>query len=177
MAESVHLNRRGVLFVLSSPSGAGKTTISRMMLESDKDIALYINSPAGIVTGMFAIYDTIQHIAPDVSTVCIGMVIGAGEGFGIWSYQFVSSDEDEAWGFRGLSRAVTIGATAGAVGGYAVGYYLEPSPKSTLLMTSSVAWGCGRRSRGNGWSRNCGYHHRVRRGLKSPLAVPLWCYQ
>ncbi len=42
-------------------------------VDADKDIALYINSPGGIVTGMFAIYDTIQHIAPDVSTVCIGM--------------------------------------------------------------------------------------------------------
>ena len=39
----------------------------------DQDIALYINSPGGIVTGLFAIYDTMQHIAPDVSTVCIGM--------------------------------------------------------------------------------------------------------
>src|SRR3546814_2454047 len=44
MAESVHLNRRGVLFVLSSPPGAGKTTISRMMLEADKDIALSISA-------------------------------------------------------------------------------------------------------------------------------------
>lgn len=44
MAESVHLNRRGVLFVLSSPSGAGKTTISRMMLEADSDIALSISA-------------------------------------------------------------------------------------------------------------------------------------
>jgi ATP-dependent Clp protease protease subunit len=41
--------------------------------DPDKDIALYINSPGGIVTGLFAIYDTMQHIAPDVSTVCIGM--------------------------------------------------------------------------------------------------------
>ena len=44
MTESVHLNRRGVLFVLSSPSGAGKTTISRMMLEADKDIALSVSA-------------------------------------------------------------------------------------------------------------------------------------
>ena len=44
MAESVHLNRRGVLFVLSSPSGAGKTTISKMMLEADKDIALSVSA-------------------------------------------------------------------------------------------------------------------------------------
>jgi ATP-dependent Clp protease, protease subunit len=41
--------------------------------DPDKDIALYINSPGGIVTGLFAIYDTMQHIAPDVSTLCIGM--------------------------------------------------------------------------------------------------------
>ena len=44
MAESVHLNRRGVLFVLSSPSGAGKTTISKMMLEADRDIALSVSA-------------------------------------------------------------------------------------------------------------------------------------
>ena len=44
MADSVHLNRRGVLFVLSSPSGAGKTTISRMMLDADSDIALSISA-------------------------------------------------------------------------------------------------------------------------------------
>ena len=44
MAESVHLNRRGVLFVLSSPSGAGKTTISKKMLGVDGDIALSISA-------------------------------------------------------------------------------------------------------------------------------------
>lgn len=44
MAESVHLNRRGVLFVLSSPSGAGKTTISKKMLGVDPDIALSISA-------------------------------------------------------------------------------------------------------------------------------------
>ena len=42
-------------------------------VDADKDIALYINSPGGSVTAMFAIYDTIQHINPDVSTVCMGM--------------------------------------------------------------------------------------------------------
>lgn len=44
MAESVHLNRRGVLFVLSSPSGAGKTTISKKMLAHDGDIALSVSA-------------------------------------------------------------------------------------------------------------------------------------
>jgi hypothetical protein len=75
------------------------------------------------------------------ASIAAGMAIGAGEGIGIWSYQFVTSDEDEAWGFKGLARATTLGATAGAVGGFAVGYYLEPSPKSTVLTTSAVGWG------------------------------------
>ncbi|MBW1103306.1 ATP-dependent Clp protease proteolytic subunit, partial [Escherichia coli] len=41
--------------------------------DSEKDIYLYINSPGGSVTAGFAIYDTIQHIKPDVQTICIGM--------------------------------------------------------------------------------------------------------
>ena len=39
--------------------------------DSEKDIYLYINSPGGSVTAGFAIYDTIQHIKPDVQTICI----------------------------------------------------------------------------------------------------------
>ncbi len=38
----------------------------------DKDISLYINSPGGSVTAGLAIYDTIQHIRPDVQTICLG---------------------------------------------------------------------------------------------------------
>ena len=41
--------------------------------DPDKDIQLYINSPGGSVTAGFAIYDTMQYIKPDVSTICIGM--------------------------------------------------------------------------------------------------------
>ena len=39
----------------------------------DKDIKLYINSPGGSVTAGMAVYDTIQYIKPDVSTICVGM--------------------------------------------------------------------------------------------------------
>ena len=39
--------------------------------DSEKDIYLYINSPGGSVTAGFAIYDTIQHIKPDVQTICM----------------------------------------------------------------------------------------------------------
>ena len=47
-----------------------------LFLESedpDKDIYLYINSPGGSITSGMAIYDTMQYVKPDVSTICIGM--------------------------------------------------------------------------------------------------------
>lgn len=43
-----------------------------------KDIKLYINSPGGSVTAGLAIYDTMQHIKPDVSTICVGMAASMG---------------------------------------------------------------------------------------------------
>ncbi|WP_256062005.1 ATP-dependent Clp protease proteolytic subunit, partial [Staphylococcus aureus] len=46
--------------------------------DSEKDIYLYINSPGESVTTGFAIYDTIQHIKPDVQTICIGMAASMG---------------------------------------------------------------------------------------------------
>lgn len=42
------------------------------------DISLYINSPGGSVTAGLAIYDTMQHITPDVSTICVGMAASMG---------------------------------------------------------------------------------------------------
>ncbi|MGH8206636.1 MAG: ATP-dependent Clp endopeptidase proteolytic subunit ClpP [Steroidobacteraceae bacterium] len=52
-----------------------------LFLESenpDKDVALYINSPGGVVTAGLAIYDTMQFIKPDVSTICIGQAASMG---------------------------------------------------------------------------------------------------
>ncbi|WMI80747.1 ATP-dependent Clp endopeptidase proteolytic subunit ClpP [Anaerotignum sp. MB30-C6] len=46
--------------------------------DPDKDISLYINSPGGSVTAGLAIYDTMQYIKPDVSTICIGMAASMG---------------------------------------------------------------------------------------------------
>ena len=45
--------------------------------DPDKDISIYINSPGGEITGLFAIYDTMQYIKPDVSTICIGQAASA----------------------------------------------------------------------------------------------------
>jgi ATP-dependent Clp protease protease subunit len=43
----------------------------------DKDVSLYINSPGGDMTGLFAIHDTMQYMAPDVSTICVGQAASA----------------------------------------------------------------------------------------------------
>lgn len=46
--------------------------------DSDKDISIYINSPGGSVTAGMAIYDTMQYIKPEVSTICVGMAASMG---------------------------------------------------------------------------------------------------
>ena len=46
--------------------------------DPDKDISLYINSPGGSVTSGFAIYDTMQYIKCDVSTICMGLAASMG---------------------------------------------------------------------------------------------------
>ena len=60
---------------------AAVVTAELLFLESqdpDKDIYIYINSPGGSVTAGMAIYDTMQHIKPDVATVCMGMAASMG---------------------------------------------------------------------------------------------------
>ena len=60
---------------------ASLTVAQLLFLESEdpgKDIHLYINSPGGVVTAGMAIYDTIQYIKCDVSTICIGMAASMG---------------------------------------------------------------------------------------------------
>src|SRR3989338_3807432 len=46
--------------------------------DPEKDITLYVNSPGGQVTSTLAMYDTMQHVKPDVSTVCLGMAASGG---------------------------------------------------------------------------------------------------
>ena len=60
---------------------ASLTVAQLLFLESEdpgKDIQLYINSPGGMVTAGLAIYDTMQYIKCDVSTICIGMAASMG---------------------------------------------------------------------------------------------------
>jgi hypothetical protein len=75
------------------------------------------------------------------AAIAAGMAIGAGEGAGLASYQFVHASEQDAWGFRGFARSVFIGSTGGAALGYLTAVAMEPSPKTSILLGSGVAWG------------------------------------
>lgn len=72
------------IILLSGPiddAVANSIVAQLLFLESedpDKDIHLYINSPGGVVTAGMAIYDTMQYIKPDVSTICVGSAASMG---------------------------------------------------------------------------------------------------
>ena len=76
------LKERVIFLVGEVNDQVANVLIAQMLfLESenpDKDIHLYINSPGGAVTAGLAIYDTMQFIKPDVSTMCIGQACSAG---------------------------------------------------------------------------------------------------
>ena len=76
------LKERVVFIVGAVDDYMANIVVAQMLfLESenpDKDIALYINSPGGIVSSGLAIYDTMQFIKPDVSTICIGQAASMG---------------------------------------------------------------------------------------------------
>ena len=77
------LLRDRVVFIVGpiNEQTANLVVAQLLFLESenpDKDIHLYINSPGGVVTAGMAIYDTMQYIKPDVSTMCIGQAASMG---------------------------------------------------------------------------------------------------
>ncbi len=76
------LLKERIIFLVGEvePHMANLVVAQMLFLEAenpDKDIALYINSPGGVVTAGLAIYDTMQFIKPDVSTLCIGQAASA----------------------------------------------------------------------------------------------------
>src|SRR5712675_152942 len=77
------LLKERIIFLVGPVHGAVAILICAQLLflESEnpnKDIAFYINSPGGIVTSGLAIYDTMQYVRPDISTVCIGQAASMG---------------------------------------------------------------------------------------------------
>ena len=72
-----------IIFLGEEVSDTSASLVIAQMLfleaqEPDKDIQLYINSPGGSVTAGFAIYDTMQYIKCDVSTICVGLAASFG---------------------------------------------------------------------------------------------------
>jgi len=76
------LNERIVFLGSEINDDVANSIIAQLLhLESedpDKEISLYINSPGGLITATLAIYDTMQYIKPDVSTICIGQAASGG---------------------------------------------------------------------------------------------------
>ena len=77
------LLKERIIFLTGGINDAVASLIAAQLLflESEnptKDIAIYINSPGGVVTAGLAIYDTMRYIRPEVSTVCIGMAASMG---------------------------------------------------------------------------------------------------
>src|ERR1700743_3274466 len=77
------LLKERIIFLIGGVNDAVSSLVCAQLLflESEnpnKDIHFYINSPGGIVTSGLAIYDTMQYIRPDISTVCIGQAASMG---------------------------------------------------------------------------------------------------
>jgi len=77
------LLKERIIFLGNSINDAVANTVIAQLLylaseNQDKDIQLYINTPGGSVTSGLAIYDTMQYIKPDVSTICIGLAGSMG---------------------------------------------------------------------------------------------------
>jgi ATP-dependent Clp protease protease subunit len=72
-----------IIFLGSPINDAVANTVVAQLLflaaeDPEKDISLYINSPGGSITAGMAIYDTMQYIKPDVSTICVGLAASMG---------------------------------------------------------------------------------------------------
>ena len=77
------LLKERIIFLSTQVDDTVANTISAQLLfleadDNDKDIYLYINSPGGVVTAGLAIYDTMQYIKSDVSTICLGQAASMG---------------------------------------------------------------------------------------------------
>lgn len=76
------LNDRIIMLSGQVDDNMASTIVAQLLFlesqDNQKDIQLYINSPGGSVTSGLAIYDTMQYVKPDVSTICIGMAASMG---------------------------------------------------------------------------------------------------
>ena len=78
---SLLLKERIIMLFFPIDDTVANTIIAQLLYlereDPDKDISMYIQSPGGSITSCLAIYDTMQYIRPDVSTICVGMAASA----------------------------------------------------------------------------------------------------
>lgn len=132
------------LYVVGTGYGVGMGIWVSSELRVGDDPAVLLIPP--VVLGVAAptgIYFLDQPRMPRglPASMAAGLVLGAGEGVGVAGVQYAFAEERDEWGFRGLTRSAAVGATAGGLVGYGVGYYLEPPPATLALTTSGAAWG------------------------------------
>lgn len=75
------------------------------------------------------------------SSISAGLITGAAFGMGVAGLQWVTTDEENEWGFRGFARAEAIGSTLGGVAGGAMWWFLDPAPQTNVMIMSSNFWG------------------------------------
>ncbi|MGH8988913.1 MAG: ATP-dependent Clp protease proteolytic subunit [Acidimicrobiales bacterium] len=78
------LLKERIIFIGSAIDQSTANTVCAQLIlleaeSSERDISLYINSPGGSVTDGLAIYDTMQYVQPDVSTICVGLAASMGQ--------------------------------------------------------------------------------------------------
>ncbi|MCU0683785.1 MAG: hypothetical protein MUF34_16350 [Polyangiaceae bacterium] len=133
----------GSLYVMSAIYGVG-TGIWIDAEAKIKDPGLQFIAPGLLgIAGPVGVYflDNPRMPRGVPAAISSGIAIGAGEGVAIWTLQYTRSSRANEWGFRELTRATFLGATAGGLAGGVAGFLQEPSPKTSLLLDSSAIWG------------------------------------
>jgi hypothetical protein len=137
----------GYLYVTAGAYGVGTGIwIDAMAGIDDPGLRLIMPGVLGVAApvGVFVLDQYVYRPAmPEglPSAIATGFVVGAGEGLGVASTQWVRADEANEWTFKGLASSEVIGSTLGGAGGYALYYFLRPHPKSNIFIASSVFWG------------------------------------
>jgi hypothetical protein len=134
----------GALYVTSAAYGFGLGIWFSTELHLEHDPAPFLIAP--FVLGVAAPIGAFVLDQPGMrrgkpSAITAGLLLGAGEGLGIWGTQAVRANSADAWKFRGLARSAAIGSTVGAVAGWVAGEFLEPPPMTSWLAVSGAFWG------------------------------------
>lgn len=134
----------GLLYGTSVAYGAGVGVWLDTELEiSDPGVALIAPAILGVgaPVGVYFLDDATDLKRGMPATIAVGAALGGGEGMGIALYQITTARDGNEWSFTGVARSTTLGATLGAVGGYALAYYQEPPPETAIFVGSGAVWG------------------------------------